>query len=435
MDWKQHYRSRLTTADEAVKHIKHGSRVLIEDTIAEPAILVDAMVANRDHFRDIEFTQMISFRGVKTQPYLEPGMEKHFSMNAFMIGPTTRTTFAEGRMDFSTSFYGSLPNVYRTIKPLDAALVQVTPPDDEGFCSLGVCVCYTRVAVDTAKLVIAEVNDQMPYTYGDSKIHVSQIDYFIENSHPLIEVPQGKLNDISLEIGRHCAELIEDRSCLQLGMGSIPDAVLACLDDKKDLGIYAELYSDGVLDLYEKGVITGKYCGTHPGIIAAAVLLGTKRLYDFCHKNPLTHFYPIDYMNNVNNIAKNDRMISINGCAQVDLYGQVVSEFINGKQYTGVGGQVDFVRGAAMSKGGKSLLCMPSTADGGKISKITTTLPAGTIVTTTRNDVDYIVTEYGYARLKGLTNRERARALINIAHPNFRAQLTDEYEQLHRVSL
>ncbi len=433
MDWKAYYDERMVSAEEAVSHVKSGSRVLLEDTIAYPGVLVDAMMKNYQQYRDIEFTQMFSL--TDSEAYLEPGMEGHFRLNSFMLGRNARKAFQEGRVDFSVSHYGSLPNVYRNCKPLDAALIQVSPPDENGYVSLGCCVTYTRVGAETAKLVIAQVNDQMPYTYGNSLLHVSQIDWFVAHSSPLYEFPQGVLDDVSLAIGKHCAGLIEDGSCLQLGMGSIPDAVLYALEDKKDLGVFAELFSDGVMHLFNKGVITNKYCGTHPGKMAAALLNGSRELYAWSDHNPNVEFYPIDYMNDPINIAKNDKMVSINGCAAVDLYGQVAAEFIGGSQYTGIGGQVDYIRGAAMSKGGKSLLCMRSTTKNDTISKIVFEHPAGTVITTSRADVDYIVTEYGYAHLKGKTNRERALALINIAHPKFREELTRDYESKHHVKL
>lgn len=433
MDWKAYYQERLVAADEAVSHIKSGSRILLEDTIAYPGYLVDAMMRHKDQYRDIEFTQMFSL--TDHEEYLDPGMEDRFRLNSFMLGKNARKAFREGRVDFSVSHYGSLPRVYRECKPLDVALIQVTPPDENGYVSLGCCVTYTRVGAETAKLVIAQVNDQMPYTYGNSLIHVSQISYFVEHSSPLYEFPQGIIDDVSMQIGKHCAALIEDGSCLQLGMGSIPDAVLYALEDKKDLGVFAELFSDGVMHLFKKGVITNKYCGAHPGKMAAALLNGSRELYAWTDHNPNVEFYPIDYMNDPINIAKNDKMVSINGCASVDLYGQVAAEFINGQQYTGIGGQVDYIRGALMSKGGKSILAMRSTTKNDTISKIVLVHPEGTVITTSRADVDYIVTEYGSAHLRGKTNRERALALINIAHPKFREELTRGYEERYHVKL
>lgn len=432
MDWRKLYTERVVSAEEAVSHIMDGSRILLEDTVAFPGYLVDTMVRNYERFHNIEFTQMFSLR--PHEAYLDPKMEKHFRLNSFMLGKNARGAFREGRVDFSVSHYGSLPDVYRRFKHLDAALINVSPPDENGYVSMGCCVTYTRVGAESADLVIAMVNKEIPYTYGNTLIHVSQIDYFVEHDEPMYEFPQGVVDDISLQIGKNCAELIEDGSCLQLGMGSIPDAVLYSLEDKKDLGIFAELFSDGVKYLYEKGIVTCKYCANR-GKMTASLLNGSRELYKWTDHNPNVEFYPIDYMNNPINISKNDKMVSINGCAAVDLYGQVAAEFINGEQYTGIGGQVDCIRGAAMSRGGKSLLTMRSTTKNDTISKIVFEHPTGTVITTSRADVDYIVTEYGHAHLKGATNRERAKALISIAHPKFREELTRQYEEKHHVTL
>jgi 4-hydroxybutyrate CoA-transferase len=433
MDWQKLYQARLTTVDQAVKHIKSGSRILLHDTIAHPKFLVDAMVRNREQYRDIEFTHMFGLE--PHEEYMDPGMEPYFRENSFMLNKPSRQAFYEGRADFSVSHYGQLPNMYRRFKPLDAALVQVSPPDDQGYVSFGGSVNYSKPGAECAKMVIAQVNNNVPYTYGDSLMHVSQIDWFVEHDSLLYEFPQGIINDVSLKIGRFCAQLIEDRSCLQLGMGSIPDAVLACLEDKKDLGIFSELFSDGVVELYKKGIINSKYAGVHPGKLVAASLNGSRALYAWGDRNPDLEMHPIDYTNNPVRIARNERMVSINGCAAVDLYGQVVAEHFNGRQFTGIGGQLDYIRGAAMSKGGKSILAMPSATKNNTISKIVTVHPEGAVITTPRSDVDYIVTEFGYAHLKGKTNRERARLLINIAHPDFREQLTREYEQRNHVRL
>lgn len=432
MDWKKYYQEHTVTADEAVRHIKSGSRIMIEDTTAYSEHLMEAIVRNKEQFRDLEFVTMFS---MDDEEYLHPGMEKYFRLNSFMLNKNSRGPYEEGRADFSVSHYGSLPRVLREIKPVDVALIQVTPPDENGYVSMGCQVNYARPAVEVASLVIAQVNDQMPYTYGKTLLHVSQIDWFVEHSSHLHAFLQGVVDDVSMEIGKHCAALIEDGSCLQLGMGSIPDAVLYALEDKKDLGVFAELFSDGVMHLFKKGVITNKYCGVRPGKMCASLLNGSEELFKWSDHNPNIEFYPIDYMNDPTIIAKNDKMVSINGCASVDLYGQVAAEFINERQYTGIGGQVDYIRGALMSKGGKAILAMKSTTRNDTISKIVLEHPAGTVITTSRADVDYIVTEYGSAHLRGMTNRERARALINIAHPKFREQLTREYEEKHHVTL
>jgi len=277
-------------------------------------------------------------------------------------------------------------------------------------------------------VVIAEVNDKMPRTYGDNFIHLSEIDYIVENSHELIELKPGEIGDVEREIGRHCASLVEDGSTLQLGIGNIPDAVLLFLQDKKDLGIHSEMISDGVVELVNKGVITNRMKTLHPGKIIVTFLMGTKKLYDFVNNNPTVEMYPVDYVNNPLVIMKNHKMVSINSCVQVDLLGQVVSDSVGLKQISGVGGQVDFVRGASMAENGKSIIAMPSTAGKGTVSKIVPLIDQGAAVTTSRNDVDYVVTEFGVAKLKGRTLKDRAKALIEIAHPDFRDSLKKEYE-------
>lgn len=314
--------------------------------------------------------------------------------------------------------------------PVDVALIQVSKPDEHGYCSFGVSSDYTKPAADCAKIVIAEVNKQMPRTMGNSFIHVSDMDFIVESDHPIIELPLPKIGEVEKAIGRNCAELVEDGSTLQLGIGAIPDAVLLFLKDKKDLGIHSEMISDGVVELVEAGVITNKNKTLHPGKSVVTFLMGTKRLYDYADNNPAVEMYPVSYVNDPKVIMQNNQMVSINSCVQVDFYGQVASESIGAKQISGVGGQVDFVRGASMSLDGKgkSIIAMPSTASKGKVSRIVPMLDEGAPVTTSRNDVDYIVTEYGIAHLKGKTNKGRARALINIAHPDFREELAVEFQ-------
>lgn len=325
-------------------------------------------------------------------------------------------------------FFYQVPSLFRTILPLDVALVMVTPPNEDGMVSLGISVDYDYEAVMTAKLVIAQVNDQMPFSYGNL-ISVEEIDYFVEHSAPVLELRPPKIGAVEEAIGKYCASLIHHGDTLQLGIGAIPDAVLRFLTDKKDLGIHSEMFSDGVVDLAESGVINNKRKSLHPDKFVANFVMGTKRLYDFIDHNPGVLLLPVDYVNNPMVIAKNDNMVSINSCVQVDLMGQVCAESIGLQQISGVGGQVDFLRGTAMSKGGRSILAFPSTAAHGKISKIVPVLDPGAAVTSTRNDVDYIITEFGIAHLKGHTLKKRAQALIKIAHPNFRKFLQEEYQK------
>lgn len=426
LNWKEIYNERLLTAEEAVKKIKSNDRVVIGHAVGEPSYVVGKMVENKDQYENVEIVHMVA---MGKGEYAQPGMEKHFRHNSIFVGACTRDAVSSGRGDFTPSFFYEVPKLFRTSMPVDVALVQVTPPDEHGYCSLGVSVDYTKTAAQEAKIVIAQVNDQMPRTMGDTFLHVSEIDCFVEHSAPIIELGAPKIGEVEKAIGENCASLVSDGDTLQLGIGAIPDAVLLFLKDKKDLGIHSEMFSDGVVELFEAGVVTNKKKTLHPGKMIVAFLMGSKKLYDFVNNNPMVEMYPVDYVNNPTVIMKNDNMVSINSCVQVDLMGQICSESIGLKQISGVGGQVDFVRGVTMAKNGKSIMAMPSTAAKGTVSKIVPLLDEGAAVTTSRNDVDYVVTEYGVAHLKGKTLRDRARALINIAHPDFRDELIKEYEK------
>ncbi|MCG8485046.1 MAG: 4-hydroxybutyrate CoA-transferase [Clostridia bacterium] len=427
MNWNDLYKSKLTTAKEAVKHIKSGDRVVFGHAVGEPKELVDAMVENHKQYENVEIVHMVAMgKGEYTKPEMAP----HFRHNAIFVGGCTREAVADGRGDYTPVFFHEVPKLFKGgLLPVDVALVQVSTPDKHGYCSLGVSVDYTKAAVETAKMVIAEVNDQMPKTYGETFVHVSELDYLVETSNPIIELPPPRIGDVEKAIGENCASLIEDGSTLQLGIGAIPDAVLLFLKDKKDLGIHSEMFSDGVLELYEAGVVTNSKKALHKGKMIVTFLMGTKRLYDFIDNNPIVEMYPVDYVNDPVVVMKNSKMVAINSCIQVDFMGQVVSDSIGIKQFSGVGGQVDFVRGAAMAKDGKAIIAMPSTAAKGKVSRITPFIDHGSAVTTSRNDVDYVVTEFGIAPLKGQTLQQRARNLINIAHPDFRDELAVEFEK------
>lgn len=425
-DWKAIYASKLTTADEAVRQIPNGSRVFFGHAANEPPVLVDALVRNYEQYKDVEIVHWVP---MGKGEYCDPKMKGHLRHNAMFVGPATRKAVQEGRADYTPFFYHQSTRFFSDgTFPIDVAMVSVTPPDKHGYVSLGVSVGGTRPACLNAKMVIAQVNDQMPRTMGESFLHVSQLTYCVEASTPLPELGGGTIDEVTDAIGRNVASLVEDGSTLQLGIGTIPDAVLKYLGDKKDLGIHSEMFSDGVVELAEAGVITNAKKTLHPGKFEVAFLMGTRRLYDFVDHNPDVELRPVDYVNNPFVIAQNENMVSINSCVQVDLMGQVASESIGPKQISGVGGQVDFVRGASASKGGVSIMAMPSTVKG-KISKIVPLLDEGAAVTTSRNDVDYIVTEYGVAALKGQTLRQRARNLIEIAHPDFRDELKAEYEK------
>lgn len=430
MKWKEIYKSKILKPEEAVTYIKSGNRVVVGHAAGEPTVLIDAMVANRENYRNVEIVNLVI---LGKGEYAHKGMEKYFHNNSIFASTPTREAIESGRGDFTPCFFHEVPKLFsKGYMPIDVALVQVSSPDEEGYCSFGVSNDYTKPAAENAKIVIAEINDKMPRTMGDSFINLSDIDYIVETSHPIIELQPSRNGEVEKKIGENCASLVADGSTLQLGIGAIPEAVLLFLKHKKNLGIHSEMISDGVVELVEAGVITNKMKTLHPGIIVVSFLMGTKRLYDFVNNNPLVEMYPVNYVNNPIIVMKNYKMVSINSCVQVDLMGQVCSESIGPKQISGVGGQVDFVRGVSMSEDGISIIAIPSTASKGKISRIVPLLGAGAVVTTSRNDVDYIVTEYGIAHLKGRTLKDRARALINISHPSFRVELIEEFKNKYQ---
>ena len=425
MDWKTYYESHITEAAAAVGRIKSGDRVVVGHACGEPSYVLDAMVANAAAYENVEIVHMVA-KG--KSDYCKPEYAKNFRHNSLFVGPTTKAAVAEGRGDFTPCYFSEVPAFFQSVLPVDVALVQVTPPDENGKCSLGVSVDYTLAALKAAKTVIAQVNACMPRTGGQSLVDVTEIDCFVLHDEAIIPLAPPKIGPVEEAIGRNVASLVPDGATLQLGIGAIPDAVLLFLKDKKDLGIHSEMFSDGVVELAEAGVITNQCKTLHPGKYVATFLMGSQRLYDFVDNNPDVYMAPVDYVNDPFIIAQNDKLISINSCVQVDLMGQVASETIGYTQISGTGGQVDFVRGAARSKGGKAIIAMPSTVKG-KTSKIVPLLDEGAAVTTGRDDVDYVVTEYGVAALKGRTLRDRARALIEIAHPDFRDGLKAEFEK------
>ena len=424
MNWKEYYKQHLMSAEDAVNHIQSGNRVVVAHACGEPSYLLDVMVANAKAYRDVEIVHMVAMGKAE---YCKPEYAENFRHNAFFVGGTSRDAIAEGRGDFTPSFFFEVPRQFSSTMPVDVAMVMVTPPDENGMCSLGVSVDYTLEAVKQAKLVIAQVNPQMPWTGPYSLVSVKDLDCIVEHEAPIIELKPPKIGDIEKAIGEHCASLVPDGATLQLGIGAIPDAVLLFLKHKKDLGIHSEMFSDGVVDLYQKGVITGANKRLDKGKMVAAFLMGSKKLYDFVDDNPDVMMRTVDYVNNPAVICQNPKVVSINSCLQVDFNGQVNSESMGTKQFSGIGGQLDYVRGAAMCPDGKAILAMPSTAKHGEVSRIVPVFEPGTTVTTTRTDVHYIVTEYGVANLRAKSLRERARLLINIAHPKFRDQLWEAY--------
>lgn len=429
MNWKEAYTSKLRSMEDAVKIIKSGDRVVIGHAVGEPIRLTDAMVdyAVKENLHDIEICQQVDMGNSR---YAQPGMEKHFHENSLFVGGKTRECINSGRGDFTPCYFYQAPDFYRYYKKPDVVLVTLSLPDEHGYCSFGVSCDYTKPAaeVEGAK-VIACINPNMPRTWGDSFIHVNDIDVIVEDDSPIPELGLPKIGDVEMAIGEHVASLVNDGDCLQLGIGAIPDAVLKFLGDKKDLGIHSEMVSDGVVDLYEKGVITCHAKNFNRDKMVITFLMGTKRLYDFADDNPSVFMAPVDYVNHPVVIGQNDNLVSINSSVEVDLMGQACSEAMGLKQFSGIGGQVDFIRGSAFSKGGRSILAFPASAKGGTISKIVPFLTKGGPVTTSRTDADYIVTEYGIARMKGNTLRERARQLIAIAAPQFRDGLAEEFER------
>jgi 4-hydroxybutyrate CoA-transferase len=425
-DWREDYSNKISSIEEAIFNIKSGDRVVFGHAAGEPIVLADELVNQKDRLTDVEIVHMVPLRDCK---YCLPEMKQHFRHNSLFAGSGTRESIREGRADYTPVFFSEIPRLFKDhILAVDVALIQLSSPDKNGYMSFGVSVDYTMQAAKSSKIVIAEVNKQMPRTKG-AFIHVSEVDYIVETDRPLMEIPLPKITSIEENIGRNIASLIPDQANLQLGIGGIPDAALKFLKEKKDIGIHTEMFSDGVVELYEEGIITNKFNNLNPDKFTATFLMGTKRLYQFVDNNPDVKMYPVDYTNNVMIAGQVNKLISINSALQVDLFGQVCSDTLGYQQYSGVGGQVDFVRASSISPGGKSIIAFPSTNSKKTISRIVPLLNEGSCVTTSRNDVHYIVTEYGIADLRGKTIRQRAKDLIKISHPNFHDQLEKEFNK------
>ncbi len=423
-NWTEKYKSAIKTADEAVKLLRPGQRVFIGTGAAEPLDLVEAMVRRAPELPDTEIVHLLTFGQA---PYAHKEMTQYFRVNSFFIAENVRGIIQEGLGDYTPIHLSDIPRLLDSGKlPLDVAIVQVTPPDERGMCSLGVSVDIVKTAISNASLVIAQVNPYMPRTLGDSFVHIYDLDVLVPTNTPLIEVPTPEIDDVTHQIAENVAALIEDGATLELGIGRIPQAVMALLYDKKDLGIHTELITDGIVDLVKSGVVTGAKKTLDRGKVVASFALGTRKLYEFIHNNPMFAFYPTEYVNDPFVISRQYKMVAINTALEIDLTGQVCADSIGSKFYSGVGGQVDFGRGASKAPGGKSIIALPSTALGGTVSRIVCKLSPGAGVVTTRAGVQYVVTEYGVAYLHGKSIQERALALISIAHPNFRAQLLRE---------
>lgn len=411
----------IISPEEAVSVVRSGDRIFVGSGCATPEGLLKALVRRAPELSDVELVHLLTF-GVA--PYVDREFEGSFRHNAFFIGKNVREAVNEGRADFTPIFLGEIPNLfYSGQMRLDVAMVMVSQPDAYGYCSLGIHPDLAVSGIKSAKVVIAQLNKQMPRVHGNTFIHVSRINYFVEHNHPLTELPVHEMDDTSMAIARHVASLINNESTLQMGIGNIPNAVLSLLGNHRDLGVHTEMFSDGVVKLVEADVITNRQKGFHPGKAVSSFAMGSSALYDYLDDNPHFEFHPTEYVNSPRLIAQNKNMVSINSAIQVDLTGQVCADSMGSKLYSGIGGQVDFTRGAAMSEGGKPIIALPSTAKKGTLSRIVAELQPGAGVVTSRGDVHYVVTEFGIAYLHGKTIRERAMALIEIAHPDFRADL------------
>ncbi|HEY3311178.1 MAG TPA: acetyl-CoA hydrolase/transferase C-terminal domain-containing protein [Anaerolineales bacterium] len=434
MSWQSIYQSRVVSADEAMQVINSGNRIFMTGNVSVPKVLLAALVRRAMELKDVELCQALT---VSPSDFVAPNLAGHLRVNTMFISANVRKAVQEGRADFTPVLLSEFTLLFKNkVLPLDVAMVHVSPPDEHGFCSLGVEVGLTKTPAESAKIIIAEVNERMPRTLGDTFIHVSRLNYVVPVNYPIPEMAMSEEGDKETveKIASHISDLIPDGATIQMGIGAIPDAVLNYLFNKKDLGIHTELFSDGVIELVEAGVLTNSRKSLHPGKIVAGFILGTQRLYDWVDDNPLIELHRTEYVNDPFVIAQNDRMVAINSAIEIDLTGQVCADSIGPKLYSGVGGQLDFIYGASRSKGGVPIIAMPSTSvmkDGSVVSKIAAMLKQGAGVVTSRNHVRYVVTEFGAAELYGKSIRQRAQALINVAHPDFRDELKAKAQELN----
>lgn len=418
-DWREKYQGKIKTPHQALEILQPGDRIFIGSACGTPQKLVQAL--EERPVEDVEITHLLTL-GVA--PYAEERLAGRYRANSFFISANVRDAVQQGRADYTPIFLSEIPRLLRSGRlPIDVALIQVTPPDEHGFCSFGVSVDITKPAAEVARHIIAEVNPQMPRTLGDSFIHISRIEAIVENDAPIYEFVTPGESEVARRIAKNVADLIPDGSTIQVGYGGIPNALLSYLKDKKDLGVHTEVFSDGIIDLIEAGVITNRKKTLHPGKVIASFAMGSQRLYNYINNNPMFEFHPVDYTNDPFVIAQNDKMVSINSAIEIDLTGQVCADSIGYRFYSGIGGQLDFVRGAARAKDGKPIIVLKSTRENDRFSRIVPVLSEGAGVVTSRGDVHYVVTEWGAVNLHGKSIRERALALISIAHPKFRAEL------------
>ncbi len=436
MDWKTEYAKKIVSADDAVRLVKSGQRIFLTGNCSVPRELLSALIRYAPNLKDVEICQALTIIGSE---YVDPSMAGHLRINSLFASPNVRKAIHEGRADFTPVHLSEFPLLFmKGVLPVDVAFVQLSPPDDHGYCTYGVESGLTIGPAETSKVVIAEINEQMPRMLGDTMVHISMPDVLIPVDYPLAEIPMAEngADPVMQQIGQHIAERIPDEATLQLGIGDIPNAVLRFLSNKKDLGIHSELISDGVIDLVEKGIINNSKKTIHKGKITTGFLLGSRTLHKWCDNNPIVEIQRTEYVNHPFTIAKNRRMIAINSAIEIDLTGQVCSDSIGSKIYSGTGGQMDFIYGSSLAEEGMPIIALPSTSMGsnGKVhNKIVPMLKPGAGVVTTRNHVRYVVTEYGMVDLYGKSFRQRAQALISIAHPDFRQELTQDAKNLHYI--
>jgi acyl-CoA hydrolase len=420
---------RIVSPEEAVAGIRSGQRIYLQCAAAVPSVLLDALVARASELEDVN---VVHLHTEGPGPHLRPEMAPHFRHRALFIGPNARDAVADGRADYVPVFLSDVPRLFaRGDLPLDAVFVNATPPDAHGFCSLGTSVEAMHAAIRAARTVVVQFNRRMPRTLGESFVHVDDIDLAVEVDVPPYEHPIGPIGEIERRIGEYVASLVPDGATLQLGIGAIPAATALALTDKRDLGIHTEMFTDSVVDLVEAGVVTGERKERNRGKLVTAFLMGTRRLYDFVDDNPMVEMRSVDFTNDTQVIRTFSRMVAINSAIEIDVTGQVVADSIGHRPYSGVGGQMDFIRGASLAAEGRAVIALPSTAAGGRASRIVPAIREGAGVVTTRAHVRTVVTEYGVAELFGRSLRERAKALIAIAHPDFRDELTAAARRLH----
>jgi acyl-CoA hydrolase len=429
MSFQEQYAAKRTTAAEAIRHIHNGDTVVVPTAVAEPPALLGALSEHRRDFRDVKVSQILS---VRKFGYLDPSTAEHVRHVAYFFSGATRPGFREGVVDFTPSYFSEMPQLIdRGLMPAEVVFTQVSPMDQHGYFSLGIAADYTMAAIRKARAVVVEVNPNVPYAFGNCHIHISQITALVENEEPILEVGLPTIGPVQEAIGKYVADLIDDGSTLQIGYGGIPDAVVMQLTHKHDLGIHTEMIGDGILTLIEAGAVTNRRKNYLPNKMVATFALGSKKLYSWMDRNPMFEMHPVDYTNDPYLAGQNNNLIAINATLEIDFLGQCGSESLGPIPYSGTGGQSDFVRAANRSNGGKAFIVLPSTAKDGAISRIVPTLTPGTHVSTSKNDINYVVTEYGVAQLRGKTAKQRAQALIGIAHPDFREELTAAARKMH----